>query len=355
MEEATPTVEDRKPAPAPEPEVADELEISRGDLASSLAGQEPSKAQLASAARSFGLSLNEITALAKGQADLRLTRAQYEQLRAKIAKQYAQTIGKEADDAKSGSLCGSSGSPSPPAATAVPPVTSTNNKRKITVEGKKEHEGTVDGGTVTLRTNAQEDIDTHPDNFTIGYKGPDAPNQHWLQFINREVVGVHADGSAHPVNDSITTSGTRGGSYKLTLGGTATSKGAPKEENYNTDSDDSSDPFYEKGNASGEPANRTADSTTIIDMPSSAKAKVDAAFAAGAKKVVSRANFTTFLVHTDKVVYKVQVTVEWTFASAATTDPRPSMSSEGGGKATELPSTIRTKFHSQYPAFNFIK
>jgi hypothetical protein len=346
-----------EPAKAQEPEDAspDLVEISRGDLASALAGQQPTKAQLASVARSLGLTAAEVAALAAGTADLRMTHAQYGELKAKLAKQYAQTMDQKTDDAKSGSLCGSSGTPAPPAATQVPPVTSTNNKRKIVVEGDKAHEGAVDGGTVTLRTGAKEDIDTHPDNFTIGYKGTDAPNQHWLQFINREVIGIHADNSAHPVNDSISTSGTRGGSYKLTLGGTETTKGAPGEANYNTDSDDSSDPFYEKGNGAGEPANRTADSTTIIDMPSSAKAKVDAAFAAGAKKVVSRANFSTFLVHTDAVTYKVQVSVVWTFNSSADVDPRPTMTTEGGGKATELPSTIRARFHAQYPAFSFIK
>jgi hypothetical protein len=350
LKAATPAaVEDTKPL---EEQNQDLVEVSRDDIAAQLGGRQPTASQMALAGRSLGLGFGETLALASGKSNLRLTRAQYEQLRAKFAAQTAQTVANDEKNADSkGSLCGTSGTPSPPAAKSVPPVTSENNNRKITVEGTKKHEGTVDGGTVTLKVNAQEDVDLHPDNFTIAYKGTDSPNQHWLQFIHREIVGIHADGSAHPVNDRITSTGTRGGSgYKLTLGGTASSNGAPKQENYNTDSADSADPFYETGGAS----NRTADSTTIIDMPSSMKPKIDAAFAAGAKKVVSRAHFDTYLVHTDAVTYHVQVSVIWEYGSSAD-DPRPSMTSEGGGKATELPSDIRATLHAQFPAFNFIK
>jgi len=230
-------------------------------------------------------------------------------------------------------------------------VTTEDHSHNITVQGTKVHEGNVDGGTITLRTGAQEDIDAHPDNFTIQYKGTDAPNQHWLQFIHREIIGIHDDGSSHPVDDSLSTSGTRGGSYRLTLGGTKSANGTPGVANYNTDSADGSNPFYEAAFS----ANRTADSTTIIDLPGAMKPKVDAAFAAGAKSVVSRAHFDTYLVHTDAVTYHMQVSVEWNFASSATVDPRPTMKTEGGGAATQLPDLIRQKFHAQYPAFNFVK
>jgi len=333
-----------------EPEAAPDLvEISSSDIVSSLGGRAPTEGQLATAARGLGLTAAEVTALAAGRSNLRMTNAQYGELKTKLAKQYGQGLDGKTD--AKGSLCGSSGTPAPPAAKQVPAVTTESNTRKIVVAGTKVHEGTVDGGTITLRTGAQEDVDAHPDNFTISYKGTDAPNEHLLQFIHREIIGIHDDGSAHPVNDSLSTSGTRGGSYKLTLGGTATANGTPVLENYNTDSANGSDPFYEAGGAS----NRTADSTTMIDMPSAMKPKVDAAFAAGAKSVVSRAHFDTYLVHTDAVTYHVQVSVEWSFPSSTTVDPRPTMKSEGGGAATQLPDLIRQKFHAQYPAFNFIK
>jgi hypothetical protein len=344
--EAAPTA-----APAVE-ETAEQaqIEISRAEIAQQLAGQQLTTLQKAQMARGLGLTLGEITALASGRSDLRMTPAQYADLKAKLTAQYAKTMadGKAADGK---GLCGSSGTPATPAAKTVPPNTSIHDNRKITVEGTKAHEANVDGGVVTLRTGAQEDVDLHPDNFTIAYKGPDAQNHHWLQFIHREIIGIHADNSAHPQTGNVTTSGTRGGAgYKLTTGGTAAKPGTPTAENYNTDTTSSTDPFYEAGFAS----NRTADSSTIIDLPGTLTPKISAAFAAGAKKVVSRAMFDTYLIHTDKVTYHMQVTVEWTH-NAAADDPRPVMTTSGSGAASDLPPDIRTTFHAQYPAFNFIK
>jgi hypothetical protein len=339
------------PEQAPkQPEAApDLLEISRGDIAASLAGRAPTSGQLASAGRALGLSLAEVATLAAGRSSLRLTHAQYADLKAKLAKQYGQAMDNKSD--AKGSICGSSGTPAPPAATQVPPVTGEHNTRNIVVPGTKAHEAAVDGGTITLRTGAQEDVDANPDNFTISYKGTDAPNEHLLQFIHREIIGVHSDGSSHPVDDALSTTGTRGGSYRLTLGGTKSSNGTPGIDNYNTDTTSSTDPFYEAGGAS----NRTADSTTMIDLPNAMKPKVDAAFAAGATSVVSRAHFDTYLVHTDAVTYHIQVSVEWKFASSAVADPRPTMTTSGSGPATQLPDVIRQRFHSQFPSFNFLK
>lgn len=347
---------EQKPAHDHEEPASEMVEISRSELGPRLADAGLSSVQLAKLAFELRLSPGEIAALAAGNADLHLTRAQYEGLRASLAKQYGKAAA-NADGSGSGSLCGSSSSPQKSAPTATPvtktvaPNNNTTPNHNITIAGTKAHEGDVNGGKVVLRTGAKEDIDLHPDNFTIEYKGPDSKNAHWLQFIHREVIGVHADASAHPVVGNIQSSGTRGGAgYQLTQGGTATKAGAPGTDNYNTDTASATDPFYESAFS----ANRTADSTTIIDLPSAMKHKVSEAFAAGAKSVVSRAAFDTYLVQVDKVTYHVQVTVQWNFA-ADTDDPRPTMTTSGSGAAAGLPADIRTKFHAQYPDFNFIK
>ena len=78
----------------------------------------------------------------------------------------------------------------------------------------------------------------------------------------REVIGADDKGGASaPVKDSITTSG---GTYDLTDNGTFDKPGTPGKTNYNTDSPNKSDPFYE---ATFE-ADRTADSATMASCAS---------------------------------------------------------------------------------------
>jgi hypothetical protein len=85
-----------------------------------------------------------------------------------------------------------------------------------------------------------------------------------------------------------------------------------------------------------------------------ADARVQAAFAAGATRVISRAHFDTYLITTDHVVYHVQLSVLYDFASAAAT-PSPVTSMNAAGAATALPSEIAQRFHAQFPSFSFIK
>jgi hypothetical protein len=140
----------------------------------------------------------------------------------------------------------------------------------VTNAGTEQHTERVGNGTVTLRSDVTGTVNGSPMTlFSIGYQGTDAQDNHWLQFIHREILGIMPDGRAVAQSGSITTTG---GTYQLTTGGTATTNGTPKKENYNTDTGPS-DPFYEAESAS----NRTADSTTMFDMPGSAIARVQAA------------------------------------------------------------------------------
>lgn len=283
----------------------DRLTISRAQILQAL--HSPMAASTAATALGQVLQLDtaQIAALAGGTADLQLTREQYDNLRSSIARAYRDGM-PEAADAESGSLCGSSSSPAPTTtAKTVPSVTTTRSTVTETAAGTKVKEDKVGSGsgTVTVRTDVKG---TFPGSsrdhlFAIFYKGTDSKDNHWLQFIHREILGVHADSSVHAQTGSITTTG---GSYKLTTGGTATANGMPAKDNYNTDTA-GSDPFYESGGIN----NRTADATTMYDQPSAIDARVQAAFAAGAIRVISRAHFDTFLVTSDHVAYRVQISV----------------------------------------------
>jgi hypothetical protein len=97
------------------------------------------------------------------------------------------------------------------------------------------------------------------------------------------MVGVDDKGASTPVKETITTSG---GTYDLTDNGTYDKFGKPAKNNYNTDCPDKANPFYE---TFGE-ADRTADSTKMIDLPGAAVSQVKGSFKGGAKKIASRAS-----------------------------------------------------------------
>ena len=224
---------------------------------------------------------------------------------------------------------------------------------KVTKEGKHEYTGKLGDGQVDIYTGQaieKEGKDDGTNNFSLTYKGKDADAAQWLQFVWREIVGADDKDASTPVKDSITTSG---GTYDLTANGTFTTPGKPAKNNYNTDSPNKSDPFYE---ATFE-ADRTADSATMNDLPSAMTTKVQDAFNNGAKKVVSRAHFGTFLLRSRKVAFKTGIDVQWDFAKKedSASPPAGKHTVSGSGAATELPKTIAERFHEQYPAFKDIK
>lgn len=335
--------------------VNDLITVDRGQIAQALKSPLAGPSAANAVGSALHLNATQISALVGGASDLQLTKEQYANLHTSITQLYrqSQTKGSEKSGETTdvaGSLCGSSASPTPTAAPkkTVPSVTGTNTHVTETSAGTKTKEEKVGSGTVTVRTDVKGTFGGSADHlFALTYKGSDSKDAHWLQFIHREILGIHADGTAHAQTGNITTTG---GTYKLTTGGTATTNGAPGKDNYNTDTASATDPFYEAGGLN----NRSADSTTMYDLPGPADARVQAAFAAGATRVISRAHFDTFLVNTDHVVYHVKIDVVYDFSSAAAT-PAPVSSMPSAGAAAGLPATIQEKFHAQFPSFNFIK
>lgn len=219
--------------------------------------------------------------------------------------------------------------------------------------GKLEHTSKVGDGTVAIHTGQELAREGAPDgdnNFALTYTGKDSDNARWLQFIWREIVGLDDKDASTPVKETITTSG---GTYDLTDNGTYTTPGTPAKNNYNTDCPNTSDPFYE---AFGE-ADRTADSTKMIDLPGPAVSQVKGAFRGGAKKVASRAHFTTFLVKGRAITFQTAINIAWDFQKKedANSPPKGVHQVSGSGAASALPKTIAERFHEQYPAFKDIK
>lgn len=327
------------------------LVYSGSQLQEAIASSGLPRAELERMAREAGLNAEEIAALASGAA-LALTPAQHASMQAALASFYARGPGgtEVTEDGSGGSACGCSGNPSQQAAPQVAAVTTTATVASENAPGTTVHTGNVGGGTVTLRHDADFNVGTRrfPAGFVLSYQGPDSQNAHWLQFVWREVVQKDGSNNETAVSGPITTSG---GTYDLTPGGTLTARGTPAENNYNTDTASSSDPFYEAGFA----GNRTADATTIYDAPGAAVTHVQRAFANGATEVKSRAHFSTFLVQTNRVTYKTETHIEWHYTSATAT-PSPAHSTGGNGAASRLaPDALRNRFHAQFPAFNFIQ
>jgi hypothetical protein len=187
--------------------------------------------------------------------------------------------------------------------------------------------------------------------FAIAYSGPATAQTSLLQFVWREVLADHP-GELLP-RPVVGTMNTTGGTYQLT---TAT---PPAEPNYNTDATPGRPtPFYEGTGIN----TRSAEATTIYDLPYNAIDKVEEAFANGAERVVSRAHFLTFAVrHVPQpipgvkdlfVTGVVALRVEWVF-DKATDDPKRTVTAEAAPVGNMLgPAPLRARFKAQYPLWD---
>jgi hypothetical protein len=324
--------------------------VSRADIARALCTPFATPSAIQDLGAQLQLSAAQIGLLAAGNADLKMTPQQHATMRQSMAAAYAQagkTQDQEGQRDQSGSLCGSSSSPTPTPAHSIPSVTTTTTGVTETSAGTQLTQEKVGAGTVTVRRDVTGS-GVGANLFAIDYKGADAKDAHWLQFIHREIIGIHSDGSAHPQTGPWSTNSHP---YNLTQGGTATAYGTPTKDNYNTDAGTSgSDPFYETVGA----ANRAADQTMVYDRPSGGGGKINAAFSAGATRVISRAHFDTFLIMTDHVAYRVRLTMTYDYSSATAT-PAPTTTSDGSGAASALPDAIRERFHADWPAYSWLK
>lgn len=221
-------------------------------------------------------------------------------------------------------------------------ATETGTKTTANLDDKgTEDTSAVPGGEVRARTGAKYSPSAggaqRVGGFSLEYEGALANETHWLQFIWREIIVTKADGTETRLNDSITTTG---GTYNLTAD--------PAKPSYNTDSANASTPFYEGSFY----ANRTADSTTIFDRPSSADSFVQREFGKGAKKVVSRAHFDSYMVRDYLPVHQYSISVEWTYPNK--TVPANVQTLKNDQPVNGLPAGQKATLVKQYPDYSYI-
>ena len=220
----------------------------------------------------------------------------------------------------------------------APPPRAATGAAGVPDPGTEVHTGKVEGGTVSVRTDTQLTPGGDKEGYGITYKGGLSDESAWLQFIWREFLVEHPVKGEYRVDQAITTTG---GTYQLTTD--------PSDPQYNTDTASASDPFYEAAGMSG----RTAESSTMYDMPGPANAIVNAELAGGATKITSRAHFNTYLIRDYRAIYHVTVDVEWVFTSAAT--PPRTQKVSGTGKVDGLPDAIKARLVKQFPKFTYIE
>lgn len=210
----------------------------------------------------------------------------------------------------------------------------------VVAQGTGTDNSKVPGGRVDIRVNNDFQVGTSTyHGFSMGYTGSDSAKTRWLQFIWREIVIERPGQDPTRLDEAITTSG---GTYRLTID--------PDAPSYNTDSNQPTSPFYEAGFV----ANRTADSTTMFDLPTPAASKITPLFSAGTPptRVISRSHFVTYLVRGMDVLYRVNTDVEWVFVNA--TVPTPTITSSGAKQASAIETGQRERLIVQYPDFDYL-
>jgi hypothetical protein len=210
-----------------------------------------------------------------------------------------------------------------------------------TAAGTNQASGPVTGGSVDLNTGVGYTTG-HANGFSMRYQGGISSDTRWLQFIWREMIVTRADGTTVALSDTVSNGVT---SYNLTTD--------VSNPNYNTDTASTTTPFYEVGGATHI---RTADATTIYDMPSSALPLAAREFGRAANpatQVISRSHFNTFLIRDYRPLHQMTITVEWTFAGAA--EPPRVYSLNASNAVEHLPEGMRNRLIAQFPNYSYIQ
>ena len=219
-----------------------------------------------------------------------------------------------------------------------------DDQATITVPGKEEYAGTVDGGDVSVHTGVEVEGGggkKFGEAFSLGYKGKNAGQTRWLQFISREIE-VHPKTGKPKFLDDLVGPPT-GNQYKLTTD--------PAKRVWNTDAAKAAaSPFYEDSGGN----NRSEEATTMFDIPSSYMRLVTPQFGmpTQATKVVSRARFVTYLIRDMEILEKVEIDVEWEFTKAE--EPPRSFHVAARGKVGSLDPAHRERLAAQFPAFSYL-
>jgi hypothetical protein len=172
--------------------------------------------------------------------------------------------------------------------------------------------------------------------FAIGYEGEQAADSGWLQFAWADVEVTAVDGTKRKLADrGIATSN---GQMDLTTD--------PNMPNYKIDSNPatSETPFYEDDDGT---MARTPSATTIFDAPTGLREIAQREHAAGAKKVVVRHRFDTFLVRASQAIYQVSLLLTWEYTF--TDSPRRTQEIVHTGAVAGLPPAMKRQLVEEFP------
>jgi hypothetical protein len=221
---------------------------------------------------------------------------------------------------------------------------------KIVKGGKAGRTLAVPGGEVVVHTGERFDAadpsrqDFHnvgeATGYSVSYKGKDSERSRWIQFVWFDAI---AEGP-----------GRRTGGEPLAFEIPA----AAFPLHSTTDRGDQSvivdarrdTPFYEDGGAS----NRTKDSTTIFDAPTSESSQFEKVFSGSspATKVTATAHMIQYLVRDDQVLCRVNLEVKWVLTD--TKVPPPTFSEPRLAPVTHLVPAHRRALRVQFPHYVWI-
>lgn len=215
-------------------------------------------------------------------------------------------------------------------------------------EGKASKVLSVPGGQVSVHTG-----ETHATKHGLGspeerkelgysvtYKGKESERSRWIQFVWFEALAERPGGPAggQPLSFDVPAarwpmrSTTDHGDQHIVVDATGET------------------PFYEDSAAN----NRTADSTTIFDNPTSQSSAFIQAFkeASPPTKITAIAHMVQYLVRDDRVLCRVNLEVKWVFTDA--TVPTPTFTEPRLKVADELNPAHHRQLKAQFPGFVWI-
>ncbi len=233
-----------------------------------------------------------------------------------------------------------------------PPTGVTPQPFTVEKEGNLESKaGTVlgTGKKVEVRTgvSVKSKAGNSTEAYTLTYKGADAAEMHWLQFIWRDVVAEFppkAKGGKPRLERLAMPLDHSGRKYGLTTD--------PARPSWNTDAGSRVSPFYEHDTT----VNRSSGSLALADFPGSMAKDAQDIFkinvASPPTGVVSRFHADTYLVRNMDVLYRTQIEITWEFKSE--TDA-PVMTVRAKGAPTDRIEAVQhARLAAQDPNVDFL-
>lgn len=206
----------------------------------------------------------------------------------------------------------------------------------------------VPGGTVTVRTGVVHALKQglgDPEErkelgYSVTYKGADSERSRWIQLVWFEAIALYPGGPAEGKALSFDVPAAAMPMRSTTDHG---------DQHVIVDAQGET-PFYEDHGAN----NRTADSTTIFDAPTSQSSGFTDVFDGPSPpaRVTATAHMIQYLVRDDQVLCRVNLEVRWVFSDRKV--PTPTFSEPRLRAVTHLNPEHHRTLAAQFPGFTWI-